>query len=172
MTNLVTWRRCCRVMGHYQELKQPWRLRQIKRHSKETFAQWWLFYDNCFLLVYYIYYWQITLQVDWRARRRIKNRHWQIYCWGFTLPLKPCVWKFRVVVVDYVKEFYLSACGTRCTIIFQHSTNQIIVFWCWPCRCRRLCLKGHVTSRHVTSRHVTSRRLNETDPVGRKALKC
>ena len=90
------------IMGHYQER----RLRQIKRHSKETFAQWWLFYDNCFLLVYYIYYWQITLQVDWRARRRIKSRHWKIYCIGFTFPLKLCVWKFCVVVVDYVKEFY------------------------------------------------------------------
>ena len=40
---------------------------------------------------------------------------------------------------DYVKEFYSSACRTCSTIIFPHSTNQIIVFWRRRCRCRCRC---------------------------------
>ena len=34
----------------------------------------------------------------------------------------------RCHLADYVKELDLSACRTRSTIIFPHSTNQIIVF--------------------------------------------
>ena len=35
----------------------------------------------------------------------------------------------RFRLADYVKELYESACGTCSTIVFSHSTNQIIVFW-------------------------------------------
>ena len=35
----------------------------------------------------------------------------------------------RSRLADYVKELYESACRTCSTIIFSHSTNQIIVFW-------------------------------------------
>ena len=35
-------------------------------------------------------------------------------------------------LADNVKELYQSACRTCSTIIFPHSTNQIIVFWCCP----------------------------------------
>ena len=34
----------------------------------------------------------------------------------------------RCHLADYVIELYLSACRTCSTIIFPHSTNQIIVF--------------------------------------------
>ena len=43
-------------------------------------------------------------------------------------------------LADYVEEFYLRACrtcSTCSTIIFPHSTNQIIVFWCRRCCCHR-----------------------------------
>ena len=36
---------------------------------------------------------------------------------------------------DYIKELYLSASCTCSTIIYSHSTNQIIVYWC----CRSSC---------------------------------
>ena len=48
----------------------------------------------------------------------------------------------RCHLVDYVHEFYLSACRTCSTIIFPHSTNHIIVFWRRRCRCRRPCLSS------------------------------
>ena len=35
----------------------------------------------------------------------------------------------RCRLADYVKKSYLSACRTCSTIIFPHSTNQIIVSW-------------------------------------------
>ena len=41
-------------------------------------------------------------------------------------------------LADCVKELCYSACLTGSTIIFPHSTNEIIVFW--RRRCRRLCL--------------------------------
>ena len=41
-------------------------------------------------------------------------------------------------LVDYAKELYLHACRTCSTIIFPHSTYQIIVFWRRRCRCPRL----------------------------------
>ena len=48
----------------------------------------------------------------------------------------------RYHLADYVKELDLSACRTCSTIIFPHSTNQIIVFWRRRCCCRRPCLSS------------------------------
>ena len=48
----------------------------------------------------------------------------------------------RCHLADYVKELHLSACRTCSTIIFPHSTNQIIVFWCRRCCCHRPCLSS------------------------------
>ena len=47
----------------------------------------------------------------------------------------------RCHLAAYVKELYQSACRTCSTIIFTHSTNQIIVFWRRRCSCRRPCSK-------------------------------
>ena len=50
-------------------------------------------------------------------------------------------------LADYIKEFYLSVCRTcsSCsTIIFPHSINQIIFFWCLCCRCGHLCLSSQL----------------------------
>ena len=41
-------------------------------------------------------------------------------------------------LADYVKQFHQKACHSRSTIIFPHSTNHIIDFWCaLRCFCRR-----------------------------------
>ena len=36
----------------------------------------------------------------------------------------------RRYLADYVKKLYQKACCTCSTIIFRHSTNQIIDLWC------------------------------------------
>ena len=48
----------------------------------------------------------------------------------------------RCHLADYVKQLYLSACRTCSTIVFPHSTNQIIVFWRLRCRWRLLRLSS------------------------------
>ena len=50
----------------------------------------------------------------------------------------------HVVVKTLNLECYWSACRTCSTIIFLHSTNQIIVFSSCRCRCRRPCLNSLV----------------------------
>ena len=41
-------------------------------------------------------------------------------------------------LADYVEQFHQKACHSRSTIIFPHSTNHIIDFWCaLRCFCRR-----------------------------------
>ena len=61
-------------------------------------------------------------------RRWNKHREWKI-----------CSCVFTLLLGDYVKECYQTACRTCSTIIFPHSTNQIIVFWRRLCRYRRPC---------------------------------
>ena len=51
---------------------------------------------------------------------------------------------------NYVKEFYISASRTSSTIIFPHSTNQIIVFWCCLCCCRQSTLKLPIISSKIS----------------------
>ena len=50
----------------------------------------------------------------------------------------------RRLLADYVKRLYHKACRTCSTIIFLHSTNQIIDLW-W--RCRRQIL-GSLSGKH------------------------
>ena len=40
-------------------------------------------------------------------------------------------------LADYVKTLHQKTCRTRSTIIFPHSTNQIIDLWCCRCLCLR-----------------------------------
>ena len=58
-------------------------------------------------------------------------------------------------LADYVKTMHQKACRTRSTIIFLHSTNQIIDLW----RCRRRCRHQILNSPMKVSR----RRLAEYD---------
>ena len=59
-----------------------------------------------------------------------------------TINLKISRWR----LADYVKKFHLSACRTCSTVIFAHSTNQIIVFWRCHFRCCRLCFSSLIGS--------------------------
>ena len=52
----------------------------------------------------------------------------------------------RCHLARYVTELYKSACRTCSTIIFPHSTNQIIVFWRHHCRWCRPCLSSLIGS--------------------------
>ena len=58
-----------------------------------------------------------------RSEVNIENERFTVVCCRKTLNLKLS----RSHLADYVKELYLSACCTCSTIIFSHSTNQIIV---------------------------------------------
>ena len=65
----------------------------------------------------------------------------------FTLSLKPSVWKCHVVIWQTTSEHCVKVRAARCsTIIFAHSTNQIIVFWRCCCRWLRLCLSSLLKS--------------------------
>ena len=67
-----------------------------------------LFCNYYFFPTFYIIH---ELRYKWIGRRAdqwSKYREWKIYCYVFTLLLKPKIWKFHVVVwqTDYVKELY------------------------------------------------------------------
>ena len=73
----------------------------------------------------------------------------------FTLSLKGLNLDIsRYHLADDVKELYSNACRTCSTIIFPHSTNQIVVFWRRRCpwRCCRPCLSSLI--RHVPHEFV------------------
>ena len=61
-------------------------------------------------------------------------------------------------LADYVKTFHQNVCRTCSTIIFRHSTNQIIDLW--RCRCRRHILNSLVRKENnrvvrATNEHAT-----------------
>ena len=57
----------------------------------------------------------------------------------------------RCHLADFVRALCKSACRTCSTIIFAHSTNQIIVFWRPCCRCRGPCLSSLLSSKRRTN---------------------
>ena len=67
---------------------------------------------------------------------------------GFLLPSSSWLLKLPNVKIsrrrlaDYVKTLHQKACRTCSTIIFLHSTNQIIDFWRCRCRCCRQILNS------------------------------
>jgi len=125
------WRRISSG-GNSQEGARTVTARKASLENKHMFT------SDCLAIIAFCTHWQITVQVDWWERRRIKHSEWKIYCYVCTLSLKPYIWKFsRCHLADYVKELCYSAYRTCSTIIFPHSTNQIIVFWRRLCCCRR-----------------------------------
>ena len=62
----------------------------------------------------------LTEQCNWTGRSvvglNVENERFTVAC-------------SRCRLAEYVKEFYLSACRTCSTIIFPHSTNQIVLSW-------------------------------------------
>ena len=53
------------------------------------------------------------------------------YCCELALSSEPQIWNFHVLIclADYIKNLQQKACRTCSTIIFLHSTNQIIDLW-------------------------------------------
>jgi len=74
-------------------------------------------------------------------------------------------------LADYVKKLHQKACQTHTTIIFLHSTNQIIDLWRCHCRWHRDFLNSKV--RLWDSWHImyTSQSVSLTQSIGRTLIK-
>ena len=65
-----------------------------------------------------------------------------IYCCGLALSSEPQKRKFHVVVWQTTSKIATKACRTCSTIIFPHSSNEIIDLW----RCRGRCSRHFLNS--------------------------
>ena len=72
-----------------------------------------------------------TLSLAWHEWFSCKGKDWKVYCCGLALSSEPQKWKFHVVIWHTTSKLHQKACRTCSTIIFPHSTNQIIHL----CRC-------------------------------------
>ena len=89
-----------------------------------------------------------VLQNRWSALSRVwhewfscKGKEEKIYCCDLPLSSEPQIWKFPVVV----RQTTPKACRTCSTIIFLHSTDEIIDLWRCRWRCRRQILSSLMT---------------------------
>ena len=81
---------------------------------------------------------RIALSLAWYERFSCKGKERKIYCCELALSSEPQIWKFHVVVWQTTsKHLHQKACPTCSTIVFLHSTNQIIYEWRCRWRCRR-----------------------------------
>ena len=69
---------------------------------------------------------------DWFS---CKGRELKIFRCELALSSEPQIWKFHLVLRQIKSKLHQKACCTWSTIIFPHSTNQIIDLW----RCRGRC---------------------------------
>ena len=76
-----------------------------------------------------------ALSLAWHKWFSCKGKERKIYCCGLALSSEPHIRKFHVVVWQTTSiKLHQKAYRTCSTIIFPHSTNQIIDLW--RCRCR------------------------------------
>ena len=73
-----------------------------------------------------------ALSLAWHEWFSCKGKEEKIYCCELPSSTEPQIWKFLVVVWQIRQNIAPKACRTCSTIIFLHSTNQIIDLW----RCR------------------------------------
>ena len=134
-----------------------WSLGSLSSHDSDenvtwqwTIGKWRLFCDYSFLLAPFI--------VDracckWTGRSAVKlnieNERCTAVCSRWRQNLK--FGNFTLSFGRRAQGIRSSACGTCSTIIFAHSTNQIIVFWRPCCRCRGPCLSSLLSSKRRTS---------------------
>ena len=78
-----------------------------------------------------------ALPLAWYEWFLCKGKEWKVYCCGLALSSEPQKWKFHVVIWQTTWKLHQKACRTSSTIIFPHSTNQIIYLWRRRCRCCR-----------------------------------
>ena len=97
----------------------------------------------------------------------------------FTLSLTLNLEISRCHLRDYVKELYSSACRTCSTIIFLHSTNQIIFsfFFCCcrcpcPCPCHCPCLNSLIKEKRRRVAGARCGKAKSLDGISVLALKC
>ena len=81
-----------------------------------------------------------ALSLAWHEWFSCKGKEEKIYCSELPLSTEPQIWISRRRLADYVKTLHQKAYRTCSTIIFLHSTNQIIDLW--RCRCRRQILSS------------------------------
>ena len=62
------------------------------------------------------------------------------------LEISRCYWQTASMNCFKVRTARAATCST---VIFPHSSNQMIVFWRRRCRCCRPCLKLRIKSRHI-----------------------
>ena len=75
-----------------------------------------------------------------------KGKEWKIYCSGLALSSESQMWNFHVVVWQSAsKMLHQEACRTCSKIVYRHSTNQIIDWWRWHCRCLRPYLNSQIS---------------------------
>ena len=85
-----------------------------------------------------------ALSLAWYEWFSCKGKEWKIYCCEFALSsLRTSTMKISLRrLADYVKTLHQKACRTCSTIIFLHSTNQIIDLWRCRWHCRRQILNS------------------------------
>ena len=126
-------RRCrcrCRRRIVRSLIKKLRRQLQGKRHNKIKLSLLRLFHVD-----HVVQNRRSVLSLAWREWFSCKGKEWKIYCCEFALSSEPQIRISRRRLADYVKTLHQKACFTCSTIIFLHSTNQIIYLW----RCRWRC---------------------------------
>jgi len=90
-----------------------------------------------------------------------QDREWKIFCYELALSSEPQIWKFHVVVWQTTSKHRSKKASRTCsTIVFLHSTNQIIDLW--PCRwcCRRQILNSLFKSSRLAMKRITTKWTN------------
>ena len=125
-----------------RDFKKPRRRLQRKRHIKREICVRLSVFRQ-FHVGQVVQNKRSALSLAWQEWFSCKGKEWKIY--GSV--------RCRVVVrtsnikisrrplADHIKKFHQKACRTWSTVIFPHSTNQIIDLWRCRGRCRRLFLK-------------------------------
>ena len=90
-----------------------------------------------------------ALSLPWYEWFSCKGKEWKIYCCELALStMRTSNMKIsHRLLADYVKSLHQKACRTCSTIIFLHSTNQIIDLWRCRWRCLRQILKFLISSK-------------------------
>ena len=79
-----------------------------------------------------------ALSLAWYEWFSCKGKERKIYCCELALSSEPQMWKFHVAVWQTTSKHRTKMRPRTCsTIIFLHSTNEIIDLWRWRC-CRQI----------------------------------
>ena len=135
-----------------REFKKLRRQLQRKRHIKiELCVKLSLL--RLFHVDYVVQNRRTALSLAWYEWFSCKGKEWKIYCCEFALSSEPQIWNFTSSF-HYVKTLHQKACRTCSTIIFLHSTNQIIDLWRCRWRCRRQILNSLLRYRRTLTWNI------------------